>query len=394
MGGDVLFLRAYPIDRPVIRASEVDHFYYGSIGSDKSSGLPVEIMRVLPRLFPQHLPAGAPPDWTAFGFIQEPGEVLPIGFSIRNQFVERTQINCGTCHTGTVRTAADAEPVIIPGMPAITVDLHGFFQFLFDVARDDGFTGDRVVEAIEENTDLNWLDRLIYRIAVDQMRELLQAREIRNEFIFADDYTRFLPGRVNTFDTFKVEQFRHFYAAEGTVPTRDEMFGIVDFPSVWNQAPRDGLWLHWDGNQSSVRERNFSAAMGAGTLPHEMDIAALFRIEAYLADLPAPTYPSRWTRRWRPGARPSTPRTAPIATISARPWSARPSRWTRSAPTRTGHGPIRTPSAAHRSTLRQDISGSSGTSAKSTAMRPSRWTGSGHGHPTCTTARCRRCGNC
>ncbi|MEM1299234.1 MAG: cytochrome c [Pseudomonadota bacterium] len=286
-----LFLRSYPIDRPVERVTEVEHFYYGSIGSDRSSGLPVEIIRVLPVLFPQHLPVGAPRDLTAFGFIQEPGEVLPIGFSIRNQFVERTQINCGTCHTGTVRTSADADPVIVPGMPAVTVDLHSFFQFLFDVARDDGFTGDAVVEAIEANTDLNWLDRLIYRIAVDRMREQLQAREIRNAFIFADDYTRFLPGRVNTFDTFKVEQFRHFYEVEGVTPTRDEMFGIVDFPSVWNQAPRDGLWLHWDGNQSSVRERNFSAAMGGGTLPHEMDIDALFRIEDYLSDLPAPEYP-------------------------------------------------------------------------------------------------------
>ncbi|MFK7943233.1 MAG: hypothetical protein AB8B85_10020 [Paracoccaceae bacterium] len=286
-----LVLRAYPVDRPVERVSDQDHFYYGSIGSDRSSGLPVEILRALPALFPQHLPEGAKRDLTAFGFIQEPGEPLPIGFSRRNQLVERTQINCGTCHTGTVRASADADPVIIPGMPAVTVDLHSFFQFLFDVARDEGFTGDAVVAAIEETTDLNWLDRLIYRIAVDQMRDRLQEREKRNDFIFAEDYTRFLPGRVNTFDTFKVEQFRYFYDREGVSRTRDEMFGIVDFPSVWNQAPRDGLWLHWDGNQSSVRERNFSAAMGAGTRPHEMDIDALFRIEAYLADLPAPEYP-------------------------------------------------------------------------------------------------------
>ncbi len=286
-----LFLNAYPIDRPVERSSEQDHFYYGSIGSDRSGGLPVDILLALPEMFPQHLPDGAPPDLTAFGFIQEKGERLPIGFSVRTQLIDRTQINCGTCHTGTVRENADAEPVIIAGMPAVTVDLHGFFQFLFDVARDEGFTADRVIETLEARGNPGWVDRIAVKVAVPRMKELLQAREERNAFLFEDTYTRFLPGRVNTFDTFKVEQFKYFYDREGVTPEPDEMFGIVDFPSVWNQAPRDGLWLHWDGNQSSVRERNFSAAIGAGTMPHEMDIDALFRIEAWLADLPAPTYP-------------------------------------------------------------------------------------------------------
>lgn len=286
-----LILNAYPPDRPVERRSEAEHFYYGSIGSDRSGGLPVKVLQILPELFPEYLPQDAPHDLTAFGFIQEKGEQLPIGFSIRRQIIDRTQINCGTCHTGTVRASADSEAIIVPGMPAITVDLHSFFRFLFDVAADDRFTSDTIIEALEDRDHLGWLDPIVYRIGIPIMKEALLEREARNAFLFEPAYTRFLPGRVNTFDTFKVDQFRQFYAAEGVTPEPDEMYGIVDFPAVWNQKPRDGMWLHWDANQSSVRERNFSAAIGAGTLPHEMDIDSLFRIEAWLRNLPPPAYP-------------------------------------------------------------------------------------------------------
>jgi hypothetical protein len=31
---------------------------------------------------------------------------------------------------------------------------------------------------------------------------------------------------------------------------------------------RRGLWLHWDGNNDSVDERNKSAAIGAGATPN------------------------------------------------------------------------------------------------------------------------------
>ena len=54
----------------------------------------------------------------------------------------------------------------------------------------------------------------------------------------------------------------------------------MDFPSVWDQAARKILQLHWDGNNSSVRERNFSAAIGAGATPPTMDVIRMFRIEA------------------------------------------------------------------------------------------------------------------
>ena len=47
-------------------------------------------------------------------------------------------------------------------------------------------------------------------------------------------------------------------------PDPKELIGNADFPSVWNQEPREGMRLHWDGNNLSVNERNLSAAFGTG----------------------------------------------------------------------------------------------------------------------------------
>jgi hypothetical protein len=286
-----LVLNRFAPNRPVERESDLEHFYYGSIGSDISGGLPVDILLVLPGLFPEYLPPGAPQDLTAFGFLQQPGERLPIGLSVRRQLIDRTAINCGSCHTGIVRESPGAAPMLLPGAPANTVDLHSFFAFLFDVAADERFTAETVTQAQREAGIDPPLGGLLNRFIVPRMREALLERRERNAFLFKPEYPRFGPGRVNTFDTFKVDQFAPFYEAHGIALKPEEMFGNVDFPAVWNQRPREGLALHWDGNQTSVRERNFSAAIGAGARPEDMDVESLFRVEDWLRDLPPPVYP-------------------------------------------------------------------------------------------------------
>ena len=283
-------LHAYAPNRPTIYASERDNFLYGSIGSDMSNGLPTRVLQVLPRVFADLLPEPAA-DYSAFGFLYEPGEPLPVGFSVRRQIIDRSAINCGSCHTGVVRASADAKALLIPAMPAVTVDLFGFFNFLFQAAADPRFSTAVLIPAMEEDAPLSIIDKLIYRRAIPAMREGLLERQEKLAFFFSDDYTAFGPGRVNTFDTFKFDQFKAFYDRHGVTPADAELYGVVSFPSVWNQAARDQLYTHWDGNNSSVRERNFSASLGAGARPHEVDIPTLMRIEAWLRKLPPPTYP-------------------------------------------------------------------------------------------------------
>src|SRR5262245_43511160 len=51
----------YSPNRPEDFADIREHFKYGSIGSDNlENGLPVAILRILPRMFPDHLPSGGP----------------------------------------------------------------------------------------------------------------------------------------------------------------------------------------------------------------------------------------------------------------------------------------------------------------------------------------------
>ena len=128
-------------DRAVAYASEEDHFKYGSIGSDRfPKGLPAAVIAVLPQVFPEYLPDGAPHDYTAFGLLTEPGHAWPIGLSQRTQVIVLVGPNCAFCHVGTVRTSPGAEPAVYLGAPGHTIDLEGFFRFLFTVAEDPRFT--------------------------------------------------------------------------------------------------------------------------------------------------------------------------------------------------------------------------------------------------------------
>jgi hypothetical protein len=62
----------------------------------------------------------------------------------------------------------------------------------------------------------------------------------------------------------------------------DETVGTSDFPSIWNQRPREGMQLHWDGNNKSVFERNISASLGAGATPVSLDMPRMLRVAAWL----------------------------------------------------------------------------------------------------------------
>jgi len=92
---------------------------------------------------------------------------------------------------------------------------------------------------------------------------------------------------VDTFNPYKSIQFS-FPMDE---LEEDEKIGTADLPSIWNQKPREGLQLHWDGDNTSVHERNLSAALGAGVTPVTADLERIKRIEDWLWELPPPAYP-------------------------------------------------------------------------------------------------------
>jgi hypothetical protein len=278
----------YSPSRPATYRNIRQHFKYGSIGSDIENGLPLAVMRVLPRMFPQHLPPGSERDWTAFGFIREPGHDMPIGFSRRRRLIDLTGLNCAACHVGVVRSSADDQPRIFLGMPSNTVDLQSFFEFLFACAADPRFTPKDILPEIEKDGRLFILDRIIYQHAIPLMKKGLLRRRDQLATLLTPDHPRFGPGRVDTFNPYKVNQFAEHYP-DG-IPD-GEQYGTVDLPSVWNQRPRQNMQLHWDGNNTSVFERNISAALGAGATRENVDLIKIERLRRWMDDLPAPEFP-------------------------------------------------------------------------------------------------------
>jgi hypothetical protein len=73
--------------------------------------------------------------------------------------------------------------------------------------------------------------------------------------------------------------------------SRDHSAGTADLPPLFDQRNREGLWLHWDGNNNAVTERNKSAAIGAGASPDSLDLPAMERVEDWIWELKAPPFP-------------------------------------------------------------------------------------------------------
>lgn len=318
---------------------QTTHFKYGSIGSELANGLPYKLLLALPQVFPEHF---GKKDLSHFGFIYEtgaPDAKLPVGFArgVR-QGVEVAWLNCAACHTGRVQVPGEAAPRVIAGMPANTVDLERFFKALFDMAVDKRFAWDVLKEHIP---DLGPVDRLLWEwLVIPNTRATLIAR--RSELLpFLDpkqateaglklandqpickarldldarryqgcyetvnlqrepdyepyrpaDATRWGPGRVDTFNPYKLIQFEVL----ADCLKREERIGVSDFPAIFLQRQRADrqMHLHWDGNNASLSDRNLSAALGAGLTETtaRYGLASIDRVAKWLADLKPPESP-------------------------------------------------------------------------------------------------------
>lgn len=277
-----------------VHASIEEHFMYGSIGSEPSSGMPYRIWKLLPGFYPEAFEHRD--DYSAFGFLYGTDENgrkhdLPIGVSRRNvSGIDVVWLNCATCHVGTWREHADAPRRIVLGMPSNNLDFHGFVEIVLQLATDERLAPERLFPAMEAaGAGLGPIDRLIWRTMVlPRFREgLLDVRAGLAPLL--EVQPDWGPGRVDTFNPYKVIQFD---VPPGSL-TPGERIGVADLPSIFNQGPREGMNLHWDGNNASLRERNLSAAIGAGVTPDTVDHDAIERVAEWLTTLPAPPSPHR-----------------------------------------------------------------------------------------------------
>ena len=127
-------------DTPGVYQDDVEHFKYGSLGSEHEFGVPYWIWRALPELFHDKLPQSGK-GWQSVGFVFERGKDLPVGMSQRRYLgFDVVWLNCAFCHAGTVRETRQSEPVVYAAMPANTFDFRAFMRFLFATGEDRRFT--------------------------------------------------------------------------------------------------------------------------------------------------------------------------------------------------------------------------------------------------------------
>jgi len=305
-------------DRPVKYDKPAEHFKYGSTGGERGwkrqfgFGVPYWIWIAMPELVPDLLPDGRPGrGYSSFGMIYEDGKDprfdLPIGMSMRRTMgIDRVYFTCSVCHTGTYRDGANGRREIVLGMPANTFEFGELARFLRKASIDPRFQASYMMPKIDEVAEsrtraglpdapsrppaMGVIDRLLFRyVGVSLMRDQLVSLLGRLDFI---DFSKWGPGRVDTFDPpkallgFRIDQAHP-----------DALNGVADFPSVWNQKSRKGMWLHWDGNNCSVDERNLSAGFGTGATPATIDAKAVTDIADFLWDAQPPPFPSGHVRQ-------------------------------------------------------------------------------------------------
>ena len=262
----------------------VDHFKYGSVGTEARVGLPYWIWRVLPIVFADKLPNRPGQGYERIGFMYDgAAHGRPIGTSFDKDRIDLVGLNCATCHVGSIRHAPGEPRQIVVGMPGNQMDLQAYARFLTACAKDPRFNAGTIIDAIrKENPDFGFFKRLFYRMfVIGRARDGILERE--KDTAWFDVRPPQGPGRVDTFNPYKV-LLRMDIASDRTV-------GTVDLPSLWNQRIREKMWLHWDGNNNSVQERNKSAAIGAGATPDSLKLDSMKRIEDWIMDLKPPAYP-------------------------------------------------------------------------------------------------------
>ena len=279
--GYSIFNQANRIDVPVEYATDVQHFKYGSIGTDspQNIGVPYWMWRAMPQVCSHLLPGG----YASLGLITEPGMDRPIGFSKRRTgLFDSVGLNCAVCHTASVRESAKHEPQVYLAASSHQLDLWGYFNFLFTCGSSEQFNVRNVMAAIDNMTNLSFVERFIYKIAIKRGKQrFIQQRQ---QLSWIPTRPLWGPGRVDTFNPYKTLIFNLDMSQDNTI-------GTADFMTIWNQALRQGYGVHWDGNNSSVDERNLSAAIGAGATPKSIDLKRIKRVKEWIWTLPAPAYP-------------------------------------------------------------------------------------------------------
>jgi len=275
-----------------VTATPEMRFKYGSIGAEHTAGERHTIFYVLPRVFPEKFMQDgkvAPGGFAGLGVAWEQGQELPVGFTKKTIGFARVANNCAVCHTTSYRVAPDANRVLVVAGPAHTTNVEAFFRLLIDCAKDPRFNADILMAEINRVTDLDVVDRLLYRfVIIPVTRKRLLEREAQFAWIYRPDFPEWGRGRDDAMNLTKYFMIK---------APMDDTFGPTDMPSVWNLKKYvwdKGHRMNYAGDSHDAYSVIMDSALGLlGAAPaNKADFLGQVQwLKDYLSELPPPKYP-------------------------------------------------------------------------------------------------------
>ena len=158
-----------------ITADQRDNFLYGSIGAERTAGIPYWIWLVLPRICPDHLPGQG--GYAALGRPWEEGKEMPAGFTKKTVGYIRVAANCALCHAVPSRPGPNEVPGIVLAARDQSADPQPLQTFLAQCAQDPHFNADDILSEIDMATKLSIPQRLLYKyVLIPRTRRALLDR--------------------------------------------------------------------------------------------------------------------------------------------------------------------------------------------------------------------------
>ena len=158
-----------------ITANQRDAFLYGSVGAERTAGIPYWVWLVLPRICPEQQPGQG--GYAALGRPWEEGKEMPAGFAKKTVGYVRVAGNCALCHAVSSDPGPNEVPVVVIAGPGQAADPQPLQTFLAQCAQDPHFNADDILSEIDMATKLSIVDHLLYRyILIPRARRALLDR--------------------------------------------------------------------------------------------------------------------------------------------------------------------------------------------------------------------------
>jgi hypothetical protein len=236
-------------DRPISAAAGAVYFGETGLGDPYAAGFPYPVLLAMMRAFPDELGG----DWAGFrarfGALAQDGKegdrsALPVGFHLTTDPYTKVAFvmqNCELCHAE--RLHLPKGDVLVAGLGNKRIRIHAYDAALAKIARDPGFTTERLMPLADEaarQAGLAWSPQwrgALVAATVDNLRKRQTARAAGVERLKDG-----LPGRVATIDSFATA----LSATSGRAIPLSPTPGWAKVPDVRNVRYRDTL--SWDGS--------------------------------------------------------------------------------------------------------------------------------------------------